>query len=464
MNRKSRGDCSKRFWRDRGGNITPMFALMLVPLIGVMGMAGEGSGWLLMQRWAQNAADQAALAAAANNCAPGGACAATGTTYLQEVAAVSQKYNFVNGAVDTTVTASIPTNPAPCDSSTCYGVAIERKMPFFLLRTLGFAGNTTTASGAPATNVYAYAIAMRTKSDDQFCITTLSNKTTAFEVNGGPELDLSQCTVFAPNGGASCTNQAGNKVKGAYVGSGGKSNDNCGVEQVNPLELLDPFNALTSNLPSDPDDVCSSYWTAPKNGKGTPPTANVLANGGNYTISAPICGDAVLTGDVTLSGHNVLLIENGRLDLAGHTLKTASGGSLTIIFSGEAGSSSFEHFPYSSANGGVLDYSAPSSGAWSGVAMYQDPRLANGKATNFTYSGSVPAFKITGMIYAPRADVTLSGAINHATSGLACLSFFVNSVLVNGTASIFATPTIACEQAGLDPDEVQTLQKVVMVQ
>jgi hypothetical protein len=329
-------------------------------------------------------------------------------------------------------------------------------MPFFLLRILALPANATTAAGEPATLVHAYAVAMRTKSDDEFCITALSNKSTAFEVNGAPNLDLSQCTVFTPNGGASCTNQAGNKVKGAYVGSKGRSNDNCGAEQVSPLQPIDPFNALKSNL----TNKCSpaSIWTAPKNGKGTPPTANILVNGANYTTASPICGDAVLTGPVTLSGNNVLVIENGRLDLAGQTLKVAGGGSLTMVFSGNGG----EHYPYSSVNGGTLDYSAPTSGTWSGVAMYQNPDLTSG--LDFTYSGNTPAFKVTGMIYAPKAKVTLSGAINHASSGLACLSFFVDSVLVNGTASIFATPTIDCEQAGVDPDKLQTLQKVVMVQ
>jgi Flp pilus assembly protein TadG len=440
----------RRFWRNRAGNVAPMFALMLVPMLALMGMAGEGSSWFLTQRSAQNTADQAALAAATNTCASANSC---GTTYDQEAAGVARKYNFVNGAKETTVATDIATAPPPCDASTCYRVTIQRNVPIYLIRVLGFAGNASTATGQAATNISASAIAARVKSDSEFCITTLSNDPQSFRVNGGPALDLSSCTVFAPNGGAVCNGISGPHVQGAYVNTAGNSSSNCGVEQVNPLPLLDPYDALKSNLTNPCGTAALPYWNATKKNP-TPPAANRLTG---PKSSATICGDAVLTGDVTFAANSVLVIENGHLDLAGHTL---SGPSLTIVFSGTA-AANVDHFVTGS---GTLDYSAPDSGTWSGIAMYQDPRLPSGNPVDFTYSGNTPDFNITGMIYAPRANVTLDGAIDHATQGLACLTFFVNNMTVNGTASIFATPTIKCPEAGLNPDDVQTLQKVVLVQ
>jgi hypothetical protein len=453
----------RRFWRDRRGNITPMFALLLVPLIGMLGMAGEGSSWYLAQRAAQNAADQAAMAAAANGCQAG--CP---TTYSQEAAGVSQKYNFVNGVNDTSVVADITGTPsAPCASSTCYRVTIQRNVPVMLLRLVGYSGSTVTAGGDAATNIFARAIATRGKSDAEFCITTLSSSSTSFEANGTPSLDLSTCPVFAPNGGTSCTNQAGDKVLASYVGSTGKTNDNCGIEQPTSLTPLDPFGPLTSNLP-DADTTCAKTYYRDGDKKNPLPTTNILTSG-TYTLASKKCGDVRLDSDVTVNG--VLLIENGHLDLNGHKL---TGTNLTIIFSGPAGDTKYEHFICSSSitpsnctsnqSGGVLDFAAPTSGTWSGVAIYQDPRLGSGKGVNMIDNGNSPQWDITGMIYAPKADFTLSGAINHATSGYACLSFFVNSMLVNGGGSIFATPTKECKQAGIDPNSVQTLQKVVMVQ
>lgn len=470
MQRKPR---VRRFLRDRAGNIAPMFALLLVPLIGMLGMAGEGSGWFLVQRAAQNAADQAALAAAANNCQAAGSCSAT---YDQEAAAVSRKYNFLNGTNDTSVVADITTAPAtPCASNTCYRVTIQRNVPVFMLRIVGYSGTATTSSGEAATNVFARATATRVKSDTEFCITTLSSSSTSFEANGTPNLDLSTCAIFSPNGGTSCTNQAGGKVLTSYVANTGKTNDNCGTEQLTDLSLLDPYAPLKSNLP-DAGTQCSNTYFQDGNKKNPLPASNILTAGSkSFSMAGRYCGDVRLDGDVTVNaGNNILLIENGHLDLNGHKLTAPSGSNLTIIFSGPAGDTTHEHFICSSSitpsnctssqNGGVLDFSAPNSGTWSGVAIYQDPRLGTGKKVDMVDNGNSPQWDITGMIYAPRSNFTLSGAINKATSGLACLSFFVNSILVNGTGSIFATPTKDCKLAGIDPGSVQTLQKVALIQ
>jgi len=440
MNRKGQAQGrGHRFWRNRAGNVTPLFAVMLVPIVAMLGMAGETTSWFLIQRAAQNTADQAALAAASNNCAPSASCATNGTTYAQEAAAVARRYNFVNGSSDTTVVADTTTSPAVCASSTCYRVTIQRKAPISLLRVAGYSGTTTTGSGRQAVNVVASAVARRTNSDSFYCVTTVANDPQSFRVNGGPSLDLTSCMIFAPNGGARCNGTSGSNVMGADVGqSSGKP---CGVERTTNRPLMDGFDSLKSNL---------------KNTCGSNSTPQTLTSGSTYSISNPRCGPVTLTSNTTLAGDNVLLIENGGLDLKGYTLKAT--GSLTIIFSGQPAL----NVAHSVTGSGVLDYSAPTSGTWSGVALYQDPRL--NKNQDFTYSGNSPTFNITGMIYARNADVTISGAINHATGGLACLTFFVNTLLVNGTGSIFATPTIDCPRDGFNNGQVQTLEKVVMVQ
>ncbi|WP_227000184.1 TadE/TadG family type IV pilus assembly protein [Phenylobacterium soli] len=450
-----------RLWRNRTGNVAPLFALMLVPLVAALGMAGEGSSWFMLQRSAQNVADQAALAAAVNACAPGASCATGGTTYVSEARAVAARYTFVNGANDTTVAASTATAPAPCTSSdVCYVVTIQRKVPVYLLKVLGFTGTTTTAGGLDAQNIYATAWAKRTNSTSEFCITTLSSSGNSFRVNGGAQLNLTGCSIFAPNGGTSCNGQTGSTISYTYVGSTGGSNDNCGTEVANTLPLLDPYAGLASaNLPSTLVQNCGGVF--PKDGnKVTLPASNQLGGTMSFSGGSALCGDVKLVSDVTVTGDSTLIIENGHLDLNGHTMRTATNASLTLVFSGTT-ANGYDHFP-KGAQGSVLDFAAPTSGPWSGVAIYQDPVLTSG--VDFTVSGSTPQFDISGLIYAPKATITLSGAINHATAGLACLAFFVYQVQINGTAAIFATPTIDCPRAGLDPGSVSTLQQVVLVQ
>ena len=72
-----------------------------------------------------------------------------------------------------------------------------------------------------------------------------------------------------------------------------------------------------------------------------------------------------------------------------------------------------------------------------------------GTYDDFTVSGNNPQFNVTGLIYAPNGNVAISGAINHATAGDACLAFIVKTLQIQGTGSIFAYPTRQCDRAGL---------------
>jgi hypothetical protein len=160
-----------------------------------------------------------------------------------------------------------------------------------------------------------------------------------------------------------------------------------------------------------------------------------------------VCGDLQLTGDVTVQTNDLsgatLVIENGQLDLNGHTLSTSNGSALTVIFSGDNGGS-YTHAP---TGNGTLDIQAPTSGTWSGVALYQDPNLKNG--VDVSYAGNNPTWDLTGLVYMPNSSTTFSGAINKSSNGAACLVMITGSVLINGTGSIYATTPAGCKTAGL---------------
>ena len=154
-----------------------------------------------------------------------------------------------------------------------------------------------------------------------------------------------------------------------------------------------------------------------------------------------------LTGDVTiqtpdLSGA-VLVIENGQLDLNGHTLSTSNGSALTVIFSGD-NTGSYTHAP---TGNGTLDVQAPTSGNWSGVALYQDPSLKNG--VDVSYAGNNPTWDLTGLSTCQIRTLNLAAlSINLRTERPACV-MVTGSVLVNGTGSIYATSPAGCKDAGL---------------
>jgi len=157
-----------------------------------------------------------------------------------------------------------------------------------------------------------------------------------------------------------------------------------------------------------------------------------------------MCGDVQMTGNVTLTtaaAGAVLIVENGQLDTNGFTLQTTGGSGLTMLFSGSSGS--YTHAP---TGGGTLDFAAPTSGTWSGVALYQDPSLVTG--VNISAAGNSPTWKITGLVYLPHSSVTLSGAVNKSSNGKSCFVMVMDDITINGTGDILEHG--GCAAAGLN--------------
>ena len=64
----------------------------------------------------------------------------------------------------------------------------------------------------------------------------------------------------------------------------------------------------------------------------------------------------------------------------------------------------------------MLDFAAPTSGNWSGVAIYQAPSLTSG--VDVSAARNSPAWDITGAVYLAHSSVTFSGAVPTHGSGL----------------------------------------------
>ena len=68
---------------------------------------------------------------------------------------------------------------------------------------------------------------------------------------------------------------------------------------------------------------------------------------------------------------------------------------------------------------------------------YQDPTLTTG--VDVSAAGNSPTWNITGLVYMPRASVTLRGAIDKATAGKSCLVLVADNFQLSGNAGILKT-------------------------
>jgi len=421
-----------RVFREESANVAIMFGLSAPVLLGGAGIALEAGNWYYTRREMQNAADAAAIAASSNGT----------SSYATEAQAVTANYGFVNGSNSVTVT---PLNNQPCPdgTTTCYTVTITKSVPLYLAQVLGYNGNTTVG-GHKGVSLQTSATATQGSQQVQLCLLALGTTSTDIISNGAPNANLAGCNIMADSS-STCN---GHNL-GANYGIAHGSDNGCGINQVSNAPIVpDPYAYLASQIPAM-GNHCGTTPTYPQEDKhgGGLPSSNMWSSSTlNLANSTVMCGDQQLQNDVTINDTNgpaVLVIENGQLDLNGHTLSTASGSSVTLIFSGD-GTSGYTHYP---TGGGTLATSAPTSGTWKGMALYQDPSITDG--VSFTYAGNTPEWDMNGIVYLPNANVTFSGAVNkNATS--ACFMLVVNDLTINGTGDIISQNLANCNNYGFN--------------
>lgn len=325
-------------------------------------------------------------------------------------------------------------------------VTITKNTPLFLTEIVGYRCNVSF-DGKSGQSIQASAIASSI-SIDTYCILSLSPGPNSIHVNGGPKTDFAGCVLRA-DGSVTCNGANSNGGASLIVYTG--SNSKCTPDQSEQTATADPYAAQNVNIPANPCGNAVSNFPQEPAKKGDPPlpTTNLLSGALSWTGNKFICGDAQLTGNVQVSSPGgvppVLIIENGKLDLSGFTLQTAAGIGMTIIFTGPTISGfSPSHIPTGT---GTLQIAAPQSGTWSGDAIWQDNTLKSG--VDISYSGSNPTWDITGLVYVPNANVSITGAVGK--DGLSCFALVDYTLSLSGTGAIFQNPQSQCRQAGLNP-------------
>lgn len=429
----------RRLRADEGGAVSVLMGFLLIPLVGFLALGFEVSNWYMITRGMQNAADSATVAAAINN----------GANYDVEAKAVAAQYGFVNGANNVTVTV---TNTATCPAggNNCYSTFISGYTPLLMTQVVGYQGDGFI-NGTLQKKLGAIAVAKPANTPDDLCILALASSGAAqgIRTNGAPTGNMNGCDSMS-NTASQCN--------GSNLGLGNSfavgSNNGCGTKQISSPAITDPYAYLAANIPPLSSSGCTSYPQESKHGNAySVATSNQLSGSLNLSSGNNFkCGDQMLTANTTINtglGQSaVLIIENGQLDLNGFQLTTSSGSAVTVVFSGTNGGG-YMHGPSDNTNGsgGLLDITPPTTGAWKGVAIYQDPSLTTG--VDVSAAGNSPTWNITGLIYLPHSSLTLKGAIDKSTFGKSCVVMVADNFQISGTGGILKTDIGQCAQAGL---------------
>jgi hypothetical protein len=453
----------RRLRKDERGAMSIMMGFLIVPLVGFLALGFEVSNWYSITRGMQNAADAATLAAATNNSDD---LVGSLPAFEAEARAVAATYGFVNGTNNVTINVI---NNAACPVTgdlNCYSVSISGYTPLLLSKVVGFQGDGNINSSLQK-QLSAVAMAKAGKSAE-ICVLALASSGTnpAIHTNGAPTANLNGCDSMSYTG-ADCN---GHNLGIGISFTVGSTNTGCGANQKSKQSKLSPqdpyLSQINTNISNFASNPCNNNYPQESQGKSpsldasTQPLnlANLvvlnkldLAPGNNF-----VCGDQMLTGDVTvntpLGQSAVLIIENGQLDLNGHTFQTSKGSALTIVFTGDPNNAKYTHAPTDSTNkpGAVLDITPPTKGPWAGIAIVQDPNLQDTKGNlDVSSAGNSPTWNITGLIYMPNATINLKGAIDKSTNGAKCLVMVTDNLQLSGTGGISKSDIGDCVGAGL---------------
>lgn len=451
-----------------------MFALLLIPLIGVAALAIEVGNASMQKRQLQHAADSAALAAAINNDATVDS-GATLPRYALEAQAAAAKYTTqFQSSVTSTTTTKVDCPGATAGTNSCYQVVVSTTLPMYLSRIVGLQSISPAAMAQATTGGKQNDCMISTFNKDT--ITSSGGKGDGIYLTGTS--DFGNCyaattkqTPPLPSGPVECS---GSAVKFAGISSAGGIKS-CSATDKNSTGWNDESTydtKIKDDLKSpnvQPKDVtCSSsimsltWMNNPSNSKERYArlcSSSALNNTLPKVKGSPGVSVVKITGAATsldissTTQSSVLILDGVGVDVNGKSLTgtktdstTAPHTGTTIVATNTGGGPSSSLGDSSGViinnTGGktTLNIVAPTdtSGAtFANFAVVGDPTYTGISQLNPTSSSHQVSFSIVGVIYVPYSDVNLDGnntsSFSVGGTSLACFSVVGNTI--QGTGS-----------------------------
>ena len=458
----------RRFVGDRRGAAAVMLAIALSGIIGFAGLGSEVAAWYYTTRSMQTAVDASATSAAAELAAATvGGSSISNDQLTHTGRAVAAQMNFSNGVSSTTVTVNHPPvttaglNSANCDARlggyNCFVEVIIQQPQTPLLSSLFMStGPTITTRAVGWAN---------TKAASTGCVVALDHTAArAAQSSGSGTLNFTNCSIYSNSnasdgiyvGGSGQVNaQAAyvvghingtvNTSQGSYTGVNPmvdpyanvavpSSSTNCNGWTPNGNNSLHISSSGTATLyPSSAGGTCAIPHDIQVDGSGTLnfcPGVYVFNSGSNLTMNAQAVMNAPPTSTTTPVMSSTLC--------PGDTT-----GGVTIVFVNSSGNPG-----YPTINGSaVVNMTAPTSGATSGIAFFQQRTTCTGNGNgngscNASLTGGGTQ-NVTGAIYFPNNQVSYAGG---SSTGSQCTQIVADTINFTGGSTFNSNCTSAGTQ------------------
>jgi len=392
-----------QFQRDRQGNVAPIFAIAMIPILGLTGSAVDYSRANSIKTAMQAAADATALSLVQKAASlPTGDVSDTATNIFKASFArpeaaqlqISAQTNS-NGTVTVSATAQMATD------------------------FLGVLGVTYVTIGSRA-------VAMKTPGDGTGCVLALNRTASgAITAQGSTTISLNNCSIYNNSRHASALTVGGSaRVSALSVSVVGGISGNAGLAttqgvQTGVYPISDPYAKVTVPVFSG----CDQNKFSAKNKITINP--GVYCNGMQFNANA----------DVTFNP-GVYFVDRGTFSVTGGAV--LHGTDVTIIFT----SSTMSDWPTATINGGAtIDLRPPSTGPFAGILMFGDRNIPVG--TTYKFNGGATQY-LGGAVYFPTGDIDFAGGAGTNTN---CTQIIGDTVNFTGNSGV----AINCAGYGVKP-------------
>ena len=462
----------RRLLKDRRGNALAIACAAMPLIIGCAGLATDTIEWTLWKRQLQRAADSAALAGVYDRAsATNGATTNTPTAVCNDLAVNLHTWMNLIGTSPCTGTVGsysdiqYPAADAFVGNKVQVTLRVQQRLPF----------SSLFMSTAPT--IQAVATAGAVSYGGTPCMLALNTTGTAINNSGNTTVSAPTCIFYSDSASSNSAAAGGSSAitAKAVAGVGGiQSSNNWNVQSYLPYSpsLPDPLAppSTTAVTPDPADMKCAGHWsTSGNNGSGggsgnvsvwvndaltdgTDMSAAVDASGNpaNCWTSMSVGSNRSLT--VPNSYNGPIYINGGNVDLQG----AFTCGSCTIVLTNKDTSNTATIGTFSSNAQATNNITAPTTGTYRGIAVYQDRRATgnidriNGGTNNV----------VNGVVYFPNDTLWLNGTGNSVSL---CAMYVAKNLVFNGnsTIAISSAADAACFGIGLPNTQSTTIVRLI---
>lgn len=393
----------KKVLGDKRGNTLAIAAAAFPLVIGAAGLATDTIQWTLWKRQLQRAADSAAIAGVYDRESANGSTANTTAAVSHDLTLNLHTFYSLKSGYPTV---SFPANSGVLTNQVSVTVAIQQPLAFssFFMSTAPTIIANATAASVPA--------------GGDACVQALEpTATPGIIINGNAGIYMPDCVMYSmsPASNSAYAKGSADVTAEAVAAVGGiQESNNWTVGAYRPYSppLRDPFANVT---PKPSDMNCTTDALDEKTDLTSLPSGtncfSSLSVGANKSLTLP-------AGTYYINGGGAKI--QGNLNCISCTI---------VLTNKDPASTTIGEFDVNAD--AKLNLTAPTSGDFKGIAVYQDRRAQDGGSGNKINGNSSSV--ITGALYFPSQELQYNGTGNTTA---VCTMFVARRVNFTGNAGV----------------------------